>query len=65
VAKLTFKTKDNILVMDRTIDPTLDYDKDKLFLAYVLKADSRQKGVKVLSYKFLDDKSIEAIVEWL
>lgn len=65
MAKLTFKTKDNILVMNREIDTTLGYDTDKLFLDYVLKADSKEKGVRVLSYKFLDDKSIEAVVEWL
>lgn len=65
---VTFKTKDGSLVVNRRSDAELYFDhRDQpqlQFIQNVLEANSREKGVRVLSYKITKD-GLTAIVEWL
>lgn len=63
MAKVTFKTKDDVLIMDRESDLEISaWDKDTQ--TYILNCDARQRGVKILSIQ-RDGKNIDCIVEWL
>ena len=65
--KVTFKTKDGSLVMDRktSADHYFSFGRpNESFVKLVLEADSRWKGVRVVSHELTKD-GLTAIVEWL
>ena len=64
---ITFKTKDEHLVMKRKANPDyyFTYHKPNIeFINLVLSKDACTKGVKVLSYS-INNEGIQAVVEWL
>lgn len=66
--RVKFVTKDGSLVMNRPAD--VEYyikrngQPDVEFVEYILKADSRDRGVRVVSYT-LTKEGLNAIVDWL
>lgn len=66
--KVTFKTADGSLVMDRHADADYYFDEwgrpNEKFIQRVLISDGREKGVRVLSHTITKD-GLAAIVEWL
>jgi len=60
--RIKFVTKDNVLVMNRLSGN--DLFRDPEWLALVLKADAREKGVRIISHT-VEKNLVNAIVEWL
>lgn len=67
--RFKFVTKDGSLIQNRPED--VDYYVDRWgkvnheFLEQVLNRDAREKGVRVVYYKFDKTTGVEAVVEWL
>jgi hypothetical protein len=65
--RVTFRTPDGSLIMDRESDREFyirGSGVDLEFVALVLKKDSAEKGVRVLSHKVTDEGLI-AVVDWI
>ncbi len=67
--RLIMKTRDDCLIMDRTVNPKYadDYIDNRYgHLDLMLKIDARERGVKVISYS-IDEKTqiINIIVDYL
>lgn len=65
--RIKFVTKDGSLVMNRPADISYYFDGRKPnteFINFVLSADSRERGVRVVKYDITKEE-LTATVEWL
>jgi len=67
--RVKFETKDGIVLKNRQSTPDPFFTAwgfvDKEFVEYSLAIDSREIGVRIISYTIDKETGIHAIVEWL
>lgn len=67
--RVKFVTRDGSLVQNRPADVEYYIDRwgrvNSEFVEYVLNADAREKGVRIVHYTVNKTTGIEAVVEWL